>query len=131
MTGRGALRTFAVYGAMAGAAAGFFYGCLLGVAVVWLSAAAVEWMHQLAFTTGVDATLLPFGDRLGTFESVRDSWFAVIPVGGLALGAVNAIAGASSGAIVGALADRLSPDVQIPRTGSGHDSTTPAAHERG
>jgi hypothetical protein len=101
------LSSYVAGGATGGAVGGLFIGSLIGAAGSWLAGAAIEWMHQLSFTTGVEAQLLPFGDRLGSLEWIRDHWYLVIPLSAIAVAALGAIIGAAVAAAVAALFSRL------------------------
>ena len=90
-----------VTGVWAGFVPGLFIGGGLGTLISFGAGAALEWMRELSFTTGIQEQLLPFGDRIGDLQTVQDDWFIVIPVVGLALGLVGALIGALTGALVG------------------------------
>jgi hypothetical protein len=72
---------------------------MVGGMVSWLAAAIIQWQEHLAFTLGVAANLLPFGDQLGTIQTVADDWWLTIPVAAM----TGAVAGASWGAFTGAI----------------------------
>ena len=91
-----------VIGAWAGFVPGLFIGGVLGAIVTFAAGAVLEWMRELAFTTGIQEQLLPFGDRIGELQSVQDGWYVVIPVCAVALGLLGALIGALTGALVSA-----------------------------
>jgi len=90
-----------ITGAWSGFVPGLFIGGVAGAIASFAAGAALEWMRELSFTTGIQEQLLPFGDRIGDLQTVQDDWFIVIPVVGLALGLVGALIGALTGALVG------------------------------
>lgn len=102
-----------VTGAWSGFVPGLFIGGVLGAIVTFAAGAALEWMRELAFTTGIQEQLLPFGDRIGELQSVQDGWYVVIPVGALALGLIGALVGALTGALVSASFGSLLGGVEI------------------
>ena len=87
---RGAVLT----GAWMGLVPGIFLGAVVGAILSWLAGAVVDWQNHLAFTLGVAANLLPFGDQLGILQTVADHWWIGIPV--------TAAAGAAAGGVWGA-----------------------------
>jgi hypothetical protein len=91
-----------VTGAWAGFVPGLFIGGLLGVAISFGAGAALDWMRQLSFTTGIQQQLLPFGDRIGQLESLQDGWVAVVAISAVSAGLLSAVIGALTGAVVGA-----------------------------
>jgi len=91
-----------VIGAWAGFVPGLLIGGVFGAMVAFAAGAALEWMRELAFTTGIQEQLLPFGDRIGELQSVQDGWYIVIPVCAVALGLLGALIGALTGALVSA-----------------------------
>ena len=91
-----------VIGAWAGFVPGLFIGGVLGAIVTFAAGAVLEWMRELAFTTGIQEQLLPFGDRIGELQSVQDGWYIAIPVCAVALGLLGALIGALTGALVSA-----------------------------
>src|SRR2546430_14279264 len=85
-----------VTGAWSGFVPGLFIGGAVGVAITFGAGAALEWMRQLSFTTGIQQQLLPFGDRIGQLETLQDAWPAVIggsaPAGGRGGGVSGGVA---------------------------------------
>jgi hypothetical protein len=91
-----------VTGAWSGFVPGLFIGGAVGAVASFAAGAAVEWMRELSFTTGIQEQLLPFGDRIGALQTLQDDWFFVIPLAGIAVGLLGAIIGALTGAVVSA-----------------------------
>ncbi len=74
-----------VTGAWSGFVPSLFIGGVAGAIASFAAGAALEWIRELSFTTGIQEQLLPFGDRIGELQTVQDDWFIVIPVAGVAL----------------------------------------------
>jgi len=104
-----------VTGAWSGFVPGLFIGGVVGVAITFGAGAALEWMRQLSFTTGIQQQLLPFGDRIGQLETLQDAWPAVIGVSALAVGLVSALIGVLTGAVVSASYGSLLGAVEVGR----------------
>jgi hypothetical protein len=102
-----------VTGAWAGFVPGLFIGAITGTVVSFGAGAALEWMRELSFTTGIQQQLLPFGDRIGLLETLQDDWLLVIPVTAVALGLVSAVIGALTGALVSASFGSLLGGVEL------------------
>lgn len=102
-----------VTGTWSGFVPGLFIGGALGAVASFAAGAAVEWMRELSFTTGIQEQLLPFGDRIGELQTVQDGWFVVIPLAGLAVGLLGALIGALTGALVSASYGSLLGDVEV------------------
>ena len=102
-----------VTGAWSGFVPGLFIGGVLGAVVSFAAGAAVQWMRELSFTTGIQEQLLPFGDRIGALQTLQDTWFVVIPVAALALGLIGALIGAGTGALVSASYGSLLREVDV------------------
>jgi hypothetical protein len=102
-----------VTGAWSGFVPGLFIGGAAGAIASFAAGAALEWMRELSFTTGIQEQLLPFGDRIGELQTVQDDWFIVIPVAGVALGLVAALIGALTGALVAATYGSLLGGVEV------------------
>ena len=102
-----------VTGAWSGFVPGLFIGGAVGVAITFGAGAALEWMRQLSFTTGIQQQLLPFGDRIGQLETLQDAWPAVIGVSALAVGLVSALIGVLTGAVVSASYGSLLGAVEV------------------
>ena len=91
-----------VAGAWAGFVPGLFVGAIVGVLIAFGAGAALEWMRELSFTTGIQQQLLPFGDRTGLLQTIQDGWWIVIPAAALIVGLFSALIGALTGALVAA-----------------------------
>ncbi len=102
-----------VTGAWAGFVPGLFIGGALGAVASFAAGAAVEWMRELSFTTGIQEQLLPFGDRIGELQTLQDAWFVVIPVAALTLGLIGALIGALTGALVSVTYGSLLREVEV------------------
>ena len=102
-----------ITGAWSGFVPGLFLGGVVGAIASFAAGAALEWMRELSFTTGIQEQLLPFGDRIGELQTVQDDWFFVIPIVALALGLVGAIIGALTGALVSASYGSLFGGVEV------------------
>lgn len=103
----------AITGAWSGFVPGLFIGGVAGAIASFAAGAALEWMRELSFTTGIQEQLLPFGDRIGALQTVQDDWFLVIPIAALALGLLGAIIGALTGALVSASYGSLFGGVEV------------------
>ena len=97
-----ALRPAMLAGAWAGFVPGLFIGAIVGTLASFGAGAALEWMRELSFTTGIQQQLLPFGDRSGLLQTLQDGWLMVIPVSALVVGLFSAIFGALTGALIAA-----------------------------
>jgi hypothetical protein len=102
-----------VTGAWSGFVPSLFIGGVAGAIASFAAGAALEWIRELSFTTGIQEQLLPFGDRIGELQTVQDDWFIVIPVAGVALGLLGALIGALTGALVGATYGSLLGSVEV------------------
>ena len=102
-----------VTGAWSGFVPSLFIGGAAGAIASFAAGAALEWMRELSFTTGIQEQLLPFGDRLGDLQTVQDDWFIVIPLAAVALGLVGALIGALTGALVAATYGSLLGSVEV------------------
>ena len=102
-----------VTGAWSGFVPGLFIGGAAGAIASFAAGAALEWMRELSFTTGIQEQLLPFGDRIGDLQTVQDDWFIVIPLAAVALGLVGALIGALTGALVAATYGSLLGSVEV------------------
>jgi hypothetical protein len=102
-----------VTGAWSGFVPGLFIGGAAGAIASFAAGAALEWMRELSFTTGIQEQLLPFGDRVGELQTVQDDWFIVIPLAGVAVGLVAALIGALTGALVAATYGSLLGGVEV------------------
>jgi len=105
-------------GVVTGFVSGFFVGCVLGALAAWFSGAVLDWHRQLGFTLGVTEALLPLGDQVGLLQTVRDLWWLVVPVTGLALGLLNAVVGMLAGGLAAGVFNRFTGgvwlDVEVP-----------------
>ena len=102
-----------VTGAWSGFVPSLFIGGSAGAIASFAAGAALEWMRELSFTTGIQEQLLPFGDRTGDLQTVQDDWFIVIPLAAVALGLVGALIGALTGALVAATYGSLLGSVEV------------------
>jgi hypothetical protein len=102
-----------VTGAWSGFVPGLFIGAVIGVVITFGAGAALEWMRQLSFTTGIQQQLLPFGDRIGQLETLQDAWPVVIAVSALAIGLVSALIGVLTAAVVSASYGSLLGSVEV------------------
>lgn len=102
-----------VTGAWAGFVPGLFIGGVVGALISFGAGAALEWMRELSFTTGVQAYLLPFGDRIGVLETLQDDWFVVIPAAAVALGLLSALIGMLTAAAISASFGSLFEGVEV------------------
>lgn len=93
-------------GAWVGFSLGLVAGALLGAVVVWFAGAMLDWQRDLAFTFGVARRLLPFGDQIGLLRDMQARWWLVIPIVGLAVGALGGLVGSLLGGILGAAYNR-------------------------
>ena len=113
-------------GIVTGFVGGFFIGCVLGALLAWFSGAVLDWHRQLGFTLGVTESLLPLGDQIGLLQTINDLWWLVVPAAGLALGALNAVAGALTGGLAAGVFNRFSGgvwlEIEVPRR---EESATP------
>ena len=102
-----------VTGAWSGFVPGLFIGGAVGVAITFGAGAALEWMRQLSFTTGIQQQLLPFGDRIGQLETLQDAWPVVIGVSALAIGLVSALIGVLTAGVISASYGSLLGSVEV------------------
>lgn len=102
-----------VTGAWAGFVPGLFIGAITGVLLSFGAGAALEWMRELSFTTGIQQQLLPFGDRIGVLETLQDGWPLVIPACALLLGLLSALIGALTAGLVSASYGSLLGGVEV------------------
>lgn len=102
-----------VTGAWAGFVPGLFIGGTLGALVSFGAGAALEWMRELSFTTGIQQQLLPFGDRIGLLETLQDDWLIVIPVAAAGVGVLSALVGVLTAALVSASYGSLLGGVEV------------------
>ena len=87
-------------------------------------------MRELSFTTGVQAYLLPFGDRIGVLETLQDDWFVVIPATALALGLLSALIGTLTAAAVSASYGSLFEGVEVILDSAGEAPARPERRRR-
>ncbi len=102
-----------VTGAWAGFVPGLFIGGILGTLITFGAGAAIEWMRELSFTTGIQQQLLPFGDRIGLLETLQDDWPVVILVAALGVGLFSAIVGMLTGALVASSFGSLLKGIEV------------------
>jgi len=121
-----------VTGAWAGFAPGLFIGGALGTLISFGAGAALEWMRELSFTTGIQQQLLPFGDRIGLLETLQDDWLIVIPVTAIGVGVLSALVGVLTAALVSASYGSLmgGVEVEIEPAGAAPAAATAAAAEK-
>ena len=133
-----ALAPALVTGAWAGFVPGLFIGALLGTLISFGAGAALEWVRELSFTTGIQQQLLPFGDRIGLLQTLQDDWPLVIPGAGLALGLLSALMGAltaglisaSYGSLLGGVVVEVEPVLAAEAAPAGEAAPPPAKRER-
>jgi hypothetical protein len=89
-----------ITGAWAGFVPGLFIGAIAGTLLTFGAGAALEWMRELSFTTGIEQQLLPFGNRIGLLQTLQDGWPVVIPIAAIALGLFSALIGTLTAALV-------------------------------
>ena len=120
-----------VTGAWSGFVPSLFIGGVAGAIASFAAGAALEWIRELSFTTGIQEQLLPFGDRIGELQTVQDDWFIVIPLAGVALGLLGALIGALTGALVGATYGSLLASVEVVvEEAAGAEPITRVRHRR-
>ncbi len=102
-----------VTGAWAGFVPGLFIGGAVGTLISFGAGAALEWMRELSFTTGIQQQLLPFGDRIGQLQTLQDDWLIVIPVAALAVGILSALIGVLTAALVSASYGSLLGGIEV------------------
>jgi len=102
-----------VTGAWAGFVPGLFIGGAVGTLISFGAGAALEWMRELSFTTGIQQQLLPFGDRIGLLETLQDDWLIVIPVTAVGIGVLSALVGVLTAALVSASYGSLLGGVEV------------------
>jgi hypothetical protein len=107
------VRGAAVAGAVVGFAGGLFAGSLVGAALSWLAGAALEWQAHLAFQLGVTEDLLPLGQQVGLLQGMRDTWWLVVPLTGLAFAVPSGLAGGLGLALLAALFNRVGPRLEM------------------
>jgi hypothetical protein len=117
-----------VTGAWAGFVPGLFIGGALGTLISFGAGAALEWMRELSFTTGIQQQLLPFGDRIGLLETLQDDWLIVIPVTAVGVGMLSALVGLLTAALVSASYGSLLGGVEVDiEPAAAPEAATPAA----
>jgi len=121
-----------VTGAWSGFIPGLFIGGILGVAITFGAGAALDWMRQLSFTTGIQQQLLPFGDRIGQLQTLQDTWPVVIGASAIGVGLLSAMIGAVTGAAVSASYGSLlgGVEVELEPIGAAPDVAPAAIPER-
>jgi hypothetical protein len=102
-----------VTGAWAGFVPGLFIGGAAGTLISFGAGAALEWMRELSFTTGIQQQLLPFGDRIGLLQTLQDDWLIVISVAAVAVGILSALIGVLTAALVSASYGSLLGGVEV------------------
>jgi hypothetical protein len=102
-----------ITGAWAGFVPGVFIGAVLGTLISFGAGAALAWVRELSFTTGIEGQLLPFGNRIGLLQSLQDDWFLVIPVAAVAMGVFAALIGVLTAAVVSASYGSLLEGIEV------------------
>jgi hypothetical protein len=110
---RVSLRLGLATGAVTGFVVGLFVGCVLGALTTWIAGALLDWQRQLAFTLGVTNDLLPLGEQVGLLQSVQAGWWYVVPLCGLVVGGLSALAGALGTALFVALFNRYGEGTEV------------------
>jgi hypothetical protein len=119
-----------VMGAWAGFVPGLFIGGAVGTLISFGAGAALEWMRELSFTTGIQQQLLPFGDRIGLLQTLQDDWLIVIPVAAVAVGILSALIGVLTAALVSASYGSLLGGVEVEIEPAGAVTAATPAPER-
>jgi hypothetical protein len=114
-------------GAWAGFVPGVFIGATIGTLISFGAGAALEWMRELSFTTGIEGQLLPFGNRIGLLQSLQDDWFLVIPAAAVVMGVFTAVIGVLTAAVVSASYGSLLEGIEVELESA---AKTPAAERR-
>ena len=109
---RPSLRDYILPGALGGFVPGLLLGGLAGAGLAWGSGAALSWMRQLSFPTGIQIHLMPCGNRTEVLENLRDGWYWVVVVAGLALGLLGVLMGSLTGLLVWAARSALETPVE-------------------
>lgn len=107
------LRPAIVTGAWAGFVPGLFAGGIIGALITFGAGAAIEWMRELSFTTGIQQQLLPFGDRVGLLQTLQDAWWVVIIASALVMGLLSALMGMLTAALVASSFGSLLGGVEV------------------
>jgi hypothetical protein len=100
------VRAGIVAGGWTGFALGLVAGCVLGAALAWFAGAILSWQRDLSLTLGVTEQLLPFGGQVPLLERVQSSWFLVVPLAGILVGAFAALVGGLIGGLIAASYNR-------------------------
>lgn len=93
-------------GLWVGFSLGLFAGALLGALLAWAAGAILDWQRELAFTLGVARALLPLGDQTAALRWLSGTWYLVIPIAAILVGAVVAVVGGLVGALLAAAYNR-------------------------
>ena len=93
-------------GLWVGLTVGLVMGVVLGALLAWFASTVLTWQRDLAFTLGVGRTLLPFGDQVAALRWISATWYLVIPMVGVAVGALVAVIGGLIGALLAAAYNR-------------------------
>jgi hypothetical protein len=124
------MRPALLTGAWAGFVPGLFIGATLGTLISFGAGAALEWMRELSFTTGIGSQLLPFGDRIGLLQSLQDDWFLVIPAAALLMAVFSAMIGTLTAAVVSASYGSLFDGVEVELETTSARATRPERRRR-
>lgn len=93
-------------GAWVGACIGLVVGAMLGAVVAWLAGVGLGWQRDLAYTLGVNRTLLPLGDQIPAMRWLSSNWFLVVPAAAVIVAVVLATVGGLIGALLAAAYNR-------------------------
>jgi hypothetical protein len=107
------LRFALASGAVVGFVVGLFVGSVLGALASWVAGALLDWQRQLSFTLGVTEELLPLGEQQGVLQALQSGWWIVVPVCGLIVGVLSALAGALGTALMAALFNRFGRGTEV------------------
>jgi phosphoglycolate phosphatase len=93
-------------GAWVGAAIGLVLGALAGALLAWFAGVGLGWQRELAFTLGVNRSLLPLGDQIPALRWLSANWFLVVPLAALVGALVTSVVGGLIGALLAAAYNR-------------------------
>lgn len=125
---RPTLSSYLAPGALGGFVPGVFVGGLVGAGISWGAGAALQWMRQLSFTTGIQIQLMPFGDRTAVLETLGDGWYWVIVAAALTLGLLGALLGSFTALILWSL--RRTLEVEVEAKSEPESEVPPAESDR-
>jgi hypothetical protein len=107
------LRFALASGAVIGFVVGLFVGSVLGALASWFAGALLDWQRQLSFTLGVTEELLPLGEQQGVLQALQSEWWVVVPVCGLIVGVLSALAAGLGTALMAALFNRFGQGTEV------------------